>query len=728
MNVIIFSSTLVLIESAQAVLLAGRLMALKPVAIFFLFLFLALAGEAAALRFLAGPWGRPASRKILKSYLGLEAVLLGLLLAASYKLVIYDYSPGLAGGAFNVLLAASVLSKIFFKQVRDFILSVRAFLTYPANAPALRLLADTAFVVFIVLFIYVPDPHAVIARMFVGEQFHHWDLFMLPAWANLKGCISYVDVISEYGVGIPIVMGLGSRLFGGFGYENVFQLLVILTIIYYAATYIFLRSWLKSVPIVIIAMLMGLKTQMFHTGVSPFVFTYPSSTVVRNFFDVFFFLCIWRHLLGGKSLFLWAAAVLCSLAEFNLIDTGVYLIAAFYIYLFLICILPDLRGRLARNRRERLHIAGCFFFVPLLFILLLTAVAGGHVFTRMYWYNMADYIIYFLSGPGLIPYSESLHYHYFWAAAMGFAIPVVYLASILVLGLLCYWRKAHSPQVLVIVLCVYGLGLYHYYAARTAVTSYYVSGLPFIFVVCFWLQKICEGVNARMRANTLLAIMVFCWFCLWTNHQVLAYPNMFNFSRNPMVDPLVTLPFPDQRGYFNHQLLNYGPDYRLPLNSLGETDEKLVTQRDFKSNEELKAFYDKEFDFGIDARLIASLTPPDGKAAVLSSFEFRLLMQSDRKPFFYFSPFLAARPMRMRTYPLEGVFSAAYLTKTLRQFEDEKPEYIFMERIFLETNVPAAYKDDMPRLLSLLDYIRSSYAPYKFGEYLVAMKRRSAHD
>jgi len=715
MNLIIYSSTLALIWATEAALFAWHLGALKPLYTFFLFMGCAGVGQWLALRL------RQASRLFLM----VEGVLLGLLLSASYKLVIYDYQPQFAQGAFNGLMVAAVLNKIFWKQVKEFLVSLYAFLIHPDNRPALRLLMDTGFVIFIILFIYVPDPRAVIARMYVGDQFHHWDYFMAPAWGYLKGCLPYVDIISQYGVGIPIVMGFGSKLWGGFGYESVFLLLVHLSIVYYVATYVFLRCWLKSIPIVMIAMLMGIKTQMFHTGVSPFVFTYPSSTVVRNFFDVFFFLCLWGHLVTARRLLLWAAAFLCALAEYSLIDTGVYLIAAYYVYLFLICWLPDLRNRFMPRRVEWLGIAGCFLSVPLLVLALFYAVVGQHVFTKIYWYNMVEYVIYFLAGHGTIPYSESLHYHYFWASAMGYAVPLVYLASILVLGLLCFWRRIHSRHVLVMVLCVYGLGLYHYYVARTAVTSYYVSGLPFIFVSCFWLQKILERISAHARIKTLLCLGLFAGFCLWTNHQVLAYPNIFNFSRNPMVDPLVTLPFPDRRGYFNNMFMKFGPDYKLPVNSLGETNEWLVNERDFTSDDQLKAFYNQESDFSEDANLIASLTGPDEKAAVLSSFEVKILMQADRKPFFYFSPFLSAVPVHMRIFPAEQVHSAAYLKKTMRQLQEEKPAYIFMEKIFLTDRLPAAYEDDVPRLIKVIDYVRSFYTPYKYGKYLVAMKRKA---
>ena len=36
------------------------------------------------------------------------------------------------------------------------------------------------------------------------------------------------------------------------------------------------------------------------------------------------------------------------------------------------------------------------------------------------------------------------------------------------------------------VLCVYGMGLYHYYVCRSSATSYYTVCIPFVFVLC-WL-------------------------------------------------------------------------------------------------------------------------------------------------------------------------------------------------------------------------------------------------
>ena len=67
--------------------------------------------------------------------------------------------------------------------------------------------------------------------------------------------------------------------------------------------------------------------------------------------------------------------------------------------------------------------------------------------------------------------------------------------------------------------------------------------------------------------------------------------------------------------------------------------------------------------------------------------------------------------------------SAAYLKKTMRQLVEGNPKFIFMERLFLEDQVPQAYKDDYPRLLVMISYIRKHYTPFAYGQYLVAMKR-----
>ena len=101
-------------------------------------------------------------------------------------------------------------------------------------------------------------------------------------------------------------------------------------------------------------------------------------------------------------------------------------------------------------------------------------------------------------------------------------------------------------------------------------------------------------------------------------------------------------------------------------------------------------------------------------------------MQADRKPFFYYFPMIDSRQMRMRDFPLTSLWTAGRLKVNLRQLEEQKPPYVFMERIFLNRPVPQAYLYDSPGLMDVLNYINDGYEPVAYGRYLVAMKRKGA--
>ncbi len=718
----ILLTALCLIEAVQLLLLLLRFWALPPLAVFCVFILIVLAGLGVVICLLKDRFNSDGFHKGLCLFVVIEGALTACLLESAFKQIVYDYQPQLAKGAFDAVMAAAILNKIFWPKVKSFLFSFYAFLIEARNRRGLSLLIDAGMVIFVIVLIYVPDVHGVIARMFIGEQFHHWDFFMAPAWDFLKGGKPFVDVISQYGVGVPVVMGFAGKLLGGFSYERIFILLMSVCIIYYICVYVFLRAWIVSIPICLFAMFVGIKIQMFHPGINPFVMTYPSSIVMRNVFDILFFLVMLGHLRHGKDIYMWAAAVLCALAVFNLTDTGVYLTAAFYAYILMQVTLPPLKEGKHVGMRDWLKGAGYVFCVPVLVLMLFYAVVGRHVFTPLFWYNMQEYIIYFLAGPGMYPMTENMRYHFFWNTLVSIVMPLVYLSSILFIGILSYWRKIDRIYIIVIILGVYGLGLYHYYVARSVMTSFYVSGLPFVFVMCFWFKMALERLKQSWHFPVKIGAVILSFFALMTTHQVSAYPNLINFSRNPLVDTKVTLPFPDLRRYFNHLYLNYGPENKTAVNSLGGKDEWLVTQADFSNDMQVKRFYDQEFNFAQDAALIAKLTAPGERTAVLSSFEVKLLMQADRPAFFYFTPLLVSRPMHMRMFPLENVHSAAYLTTTMKQLKESPPRHIFMERIFLQNDLPQAYQRDIPRLLVILDYIRKNYEPFAYGKYLVAMK------
>ena len=663
----------------------------------------------------------------LKMFAWIEAVFVFLLLDASFKMIVYDYQPELAQRAFQILMVIAALNKIFWGFVRHTISMVYQFLTDERNANVWRRLCDIAFPLLVVAVIFIPNPEAVVARFFIGEQFHHNDSFVFgPAWAYLSGCVLDVDVISQYGLGMPVIIGLLTKCLGGFSYLNAFLVMMWMCIVYYLLCYVFLRLWTKNAIIALAAVLFAIKTQMFHTGVFPIVFTYGSATVIRYFFDIFFLYAIWNHIQNGRNFWLAIAAVSCGTALFHITAEGIYLTATFYFYLLLDLVGSRLRKEIFPSLLKWITAVGYAALAPITLCVLLFFTEGKHMFTAEFWHNTGEFIEYFLSGFGLTPIYESLHNRLFLASFMGFFIPLVYVLSLLTVGGLVFFRKIERQHVFVVVLCVYGLGLYHYYIARSAVTSYYAVAIPYVFLLAYWAQAYLGLLSKEKARKIAFGLLMVSVFSLATTHDFVAYPNIFNLSRNPMVDPVVVQRLPNSRmSYFNHLFIQYPDAYKMPLNSLGETDEGIRVHTDFSSDDELVQYYRKESDFSEDAKLIDDLTLPDSRVPLISSFEVKMLMQADRKPFFYYFPMVISRPLRMRMYVVNSVYTTDQLKKTIDQFESARPEYVFMEKIFLNTTVPQAYFHDSPGFMPILEYVLEHYEPRAYGKFLVAMKRKS---
>ena len=183
------------------------------------------------------------------------------------------------------------------------------------------------------------------------------------------------------------------------------------------------------------------------------------------------------------------------------------------------------------------------------------------------------------------------------------------------------------------------------------------------------------------------------------------------------------MPLPNGKPYFNHLFRDFEPQLKLPVNSLGGTKEELLAESDFADDAALVHYYRKNSRFTKDAALIASLTARSDEVPLISSFEVAMFMQADRKPFFYYFPLLISRPMTMRCFSACSIYTTDQLARTINKFEEEKPPYVFMERIYMAHEIPQAYVFRFPSLIPLVNYVRSHYTPVAQGEYLVALKR-----
>lgn len=468
-----------------------------------------------------------------------------------------------------------------------------------------------------------------------------------------------------------------------------------------------------------------IKIQMFHTGVFPIIYTYPSAAIIRYCFDVIFLYLIWMHISKEQKGCLLSAAALSGFAIFYLTDTGIYLCATYYAYLLLLLVNPAWRPMIINIRRDVGYLISLVFLPFGALFLFLTVFNGNQWMTAQFGTNMKEFIEYFISGFGLTPMTESLRYRNYCASFMGFFIPAVYVLTLIWTGSLCFLGKIRRQYLFVVILCIYGLGIYHYYVARSAVTSYYAVGVPYVAIAFFWIKAVIDRLPRGVRTPLSLTLLAMVIYALFTTHNVVSYPNVFNLSKNPMTDPFVEQPLPNNRkSYFHHLWRDYPAELRLAKNFVGETDERLVTEANFGSDDELVDYYRRESDFKEDADLIRRLTGPKEKVALLSSFDVKMLMDADRRPLFYYFPFANERPMYMRTFFVERIYTINELKRVIKQLEDEKPKYIFMEKTLLSTDYPPEYNFHLFGIMHVLEYVHQHYTSGEQGKYLMVMERK----
>ena len=613
------------------------------------------------------------SRKVLH-LTAVNAVLIFVQLFAIFKIFVLG-NPGWARYILYAGLAAAVVTRVFWPEIRTWAPQLYArFVGAPVGVLYSRI-GDAVFVFFIGLLIFVPDMTKVLARMFTRDEFYHVDsLLMAPGWAHLNGLVLNKDVTSQYSVLLPSIISHIAQWIGGFNYHNVVAILIAGTILYFIGLYFFLKRWLESALIAAFGVLLAIKLQMFHWGVSPLIWQFPSATVIRYVFDILALWLVWQHCSSGKRGYLWGAAVVCGVAWAYMCDTGLYLTAAFYAYLVGDVFLSQPGKKLLRDFKSVGSLIGLFLLPIFVGFFVLFCFEGSWVFTSQFRANAGEFAGLFLQGWGALPMYDGLKDRQFFAFIMGFVIPLVYTATALMVGALCFLRQIDRRNFFVVVICIYGLGLYHYFINRSAVSSYYVGGIPFVAVICYWLKSVTATLGFRLQSFIRLAAFVVMVPALMTSYLMTHYPNVFGLSGNEW--------------------------------------------------EEETLFYKQEFNLSQDAQLIARLTKPDERVALISSFETAILMEAKRKPFYYYFPLVESIHMRLAGFRGTYLHTRDRMKKTVEQMDREKPAYIFIERKLFKRNIPPEFYELHQTLEMLIKYVDLYYEPSEDGLYLMALKRK----
>jgi hypothetical protein len=573
---------------------------------------------------------------------------------AIFKIFLWG-NPWWARVLLYAVLAGGILARFFWPEYQR----IMAWVWGRAMALGQRayFLMDAGAIVILLALVFAPDLNNVLARMFSYDKFYHFDSFIMsPAWGHHNGLALNKDINSEYSLIIPIVFDKLMGLMGGFSYAHAVGLMIGLSAVYYFLFYALWRYWTASFGLAFFAVLLCVKLQFFHWGVVPLIWIYPSATPLRTLADVFFLFFILRFTQGLRMRWLFAAAVACGVGMAWTIDVGVYMYSA-----------------LLLAAAAAVYSGGRLVGKSISVILLPWAVAlgiwgifyGPLLEQSQFWHNTFEFASLFIQGWGALPITEGLKDKQFFAFGMAFAVPLIYTGT-LIYSLGMFLFRESRPHLFMVLISVYGLGLYHYFVHRSGVTSYYAVIVPFIFVLLFWMKAIIGFFKDRRQKGIKIFLCLWTLTALTTGYLFTYYPNFLNLA-----------------GY------------------------------DWPSE---RKFYDQNFDFSQDASLIDGLTAPNEPVVLVSAFETKILMQAHRRPFFYYFPMIGSQHMQEEKSPGTYLHTYARLEHTLRQLQEKQPAYVFVQtRIYQWTHTQEGIKQ-------LMAYIFEHYQFQAQGQYLVALK------
>ncbi len=200
-----------------------------------------------------------------------------------------------------------------------------------------RRLFDVGMVAFIASLIYTNDWRLISYQTYNYDSFHHWDhFFMGPALGFAHGRALGTDVFSQYGVGWPVLIAWLSAV-TPIDYSTCAGVLVLCGTFYFALYYLTLRYVAVDALVAAATFFALVNLQFFHGlpkdgSVTPWI--WPSSTVLRSVFDIGFFAMLALHGRSGHSRWMIAGAAVVGLEILFEIDTGLFLLASLFYYLF----------------------------------------------------------------------------------------------------------------------------------------------------------------------------------------------------------------------------------------------------------------------------------------------------------------------------------------------------------------------------------------------------------
>jgi hypothetical protein len=258
---------------------------------------------------------------------------------------------------------------------------------------------DVVAPVLVALTVYVPGWRMLSANAYAGELFLHLDFFAMgPALAFRHGAALGTDIYPYYGLGWPVVVSALGRV-GQLTYGRILQLATVYGCVYFVALYVLLRMLTGSRMWAVAGTALAILFSLFAGFSAAFVaWRFPSETVLRWAFDVWFFIAALVYLRSRRGRWLLVAGGLVGLAVFFQTDTGLYLAAA--MAFLCICAFRMADG----NRPPARLVAGAWAVGG---VILLVGIAGASRMTAFtggaFWAGWLENVRVSLEGATLLP-------------------------------------------------------------------------------------------------------------------------------------------------------------------------------------------------------------------------------------------------------------------------------------------------------------------------------------
>jgi len=336
--------------------------------------------------------------------------------------------------------------------------------------------ADFVVPLAIVAIVYLPGWRLLAGNAFSGEEFLHIDFFgMGPAVAFSQGLALGTDVHVYYGMGWAIAL-TKLPLVRTLSYGHFIRLEVIYGCIYFTAVYAFLRMFTRRWQWAVSGTALAILLQLFGSYSSAFImWRFPSATVLRWAFDIWFFLTCLAYLRMRRERWLVAGGVVVGLAILFQTDTGIYLglSAAF----FWCCLLS-----MERDSARRLVRTGAMSAAGGLAVLVLgLGVASRWTLTdRAFWDGWLENLRQTRAGATLLPLValEGQRVLIFFALMIA-----VYLSATGYALFLAVQRRLGPDALLLGTVAVYGFLTLLYFVGRSNPHNLFRAAVPFAVVL-----------------------------------------------------------------------------------------------------------------------------------------------------------------------------------------------------------------------------------------------------